>query len=137
MKKLITTTVLLAMLTAVNAQEKGQTTKATQNPAVSEQRASQRAAQTVDPLIAELGLDEGQVQKLAVVNQRHERAAAELQRSGLTGEALAARKKVLEDARDQDLRTLLTVEQYEKMINDRGIKKPAPATELKDSRVKQ
>ncbi len=114
MKKAIITTVLLATLTAVNAQDKGQPTKATQNPAISEKRANERAAQEADPLVAQLGLSADQATKLTSINEQHTKAIKELQSAGLQGEALAARSAVLNANYERNMQGLLTPEQFEK-----------------------
>lgn len=114
MKKLILSTVLLATLTAVNAQDKGQTTKATQNPATMEQRASERAAKEADPMVAQLGLNAEQAEKFTAINQQHTKAIKDLENSGLTGEALTARSMVLNSTYENGVKGLLTAEQFEK-----------------------
>ncbi len=126
MKKSMMTAVLLAAMSAVNAQESTPTApKAMQMSAVPVQ-----AARHPD-MAVELGLTAEQITKASEVNLTFARAAAQLKQAGLKDEASLERLRILRSNRDAELQQVLTPEQFEKMIAIRQQRKdedavPAP-----------
>lgn len=132
MKKLMMTTLLLATLTTANAQEKSTTGKGTKDPAVLEQRATERADKRTATMTEELGLTAEQTTKVDAINERHAKAVAQLRQAGLVEEARKERMKVLRNSRDNDLKQVLTAEQYDKMLALRKERKEAEGAEGAD-----
>ncbi|MBL7951480.1 MAG: hypothetical protein JNM62_07140 [Flavobacteriales bacterium] len=123
MKKTILTTMLLATLTAVNAQESRPASKGTKDPAVMEQRANERAEKRTATMAQELGLNAGQTEEVKMINERFAKEVAQLKQAGGNEEARKARLKILKDTRDRDLQSVLTAEQFNKMLELRKAKK--------------
>lgn len=123
MKKYIITTVLLATLTAVNAQDAKPAEKATKDPKVMQQRAHERAEKRTATMTSELGLTEEQTAKVKVINDTFATEAAKLKQSGAKDEALKERMRIIRESRDRGLKGALTEEQYSKMLELRKAKK--------------
>lgn len=123
MKKTILTTVLLATLTAVSAQDAKPADKATKDPKVMQERAHERAEKRTATMTTELGLSEEQTAKVKVVNDHFATESAKLKQSGAKDESLKARMRVLRDNRDRGLKAALTEAQYTKMLELRKAKK--------------
>jgi predicted transglutaminase-like cysteine proteinase len=87
MKKMMIATVLLATLSTVQAQETAAPAKPTQDPAVTEQRAAEKAEKRTEMMTQELGLSADQVSKVQVINDRFARSMAELHQAKLIEEA--------------------------------------------------
>ena len=123
MKKMILTTVLLTVLTAVNAQEAKPATKGTKDPAVMEQRAHERAEKRSAAMAQDLGLSAEQAEKVKPINERFAKEVAQLKQAGGPDDARKARLKILRETRDRDLKTILTEEQFSKFIELREARK--------------
>lgn len=134
MKKTIVATVLLATLTTVNAQDAARPANATKDPAVMEQRATERAEKRTGIMVEELGLTTEQAAKVEVIYERAAKSIAELKQAGLDDQARKARMKVLKDSRDKELKAVLTPEQFEKMLALRQEKKDEHK-EMKDAKA--
>ena len=134
MKKMIIATVLLATLTTVNAQNTTTPAKPTKDPAVMEERAAERADNRTGEMVTELGLSTDQAAKVEAINDRSAKSLAEVKQAGLDDQAQKARMKVVRDGRDNELKAVLTPEQFEKMLVLRKEKK-AEHMEKKDTKA--
>jgi hypothetical protein len=129
MKKSMMTAVLLAAISAVNAQEGS-------SPTPPEQRTMEMSAvpsseKRIPDMAIELGLSPEQVIKVSEMNLEHSKALSQLKKAGLKDEASLERLRILRSNRDAALQQVLTPEQFEKMIAIRQQRKdedavPAP-----------
>lgn len=120
MKKLMMTAALVTAFAGASAQE---STQATKDPAMVEKRAAARADERTAAMTTELGLSAEQVTKVDAINERHAKAVAQLRQANLVGEALKERMKVLRQGRDNELKQVLTVEQFQKLMTLRKERK--------------
>lgn len=116
MKKIILTTVLLATLTAVNAQDTKSADKA-KEPTLIQQVARERAEQRTLAMATELSLSEEQIGKVRVINERYTIEAEKLKQAGADPESTKERMRILRENRDQGFKAALTEDQYTKMMD--------------------
>lgn len=100
-----------------------QTTKPMAASATTVQSAEMRAEESTEQMTKELGLTAEQTTKVEAINARFAKSMTELRSAGLDDTALKARGSALRDGRDHDLKSVLTTEQYEKMLSLRKAKK--------------
>jgi Spy/CpxP family protein refolding chaperone len=103
-----------AITTGVHAQEP---IKPTQDPVIQQQRAAQLAERSGDAsgkLAKDLGLDEQQAARMKQIDQEYASAMNELRASG-DRERIRLEGAELRERRDQQLKELLTPEQFEKL----------------------
>ncbi len=128
MKKTIITTVLLATLTAVSAQDATSPKMEKANDAnKTELQAGEKVDQRTEVMTKELGLTADQSAKVQVANERFAKNMAELKQAIPDAEARQARANVLRTSHDRELQQILTAEQYEKMLAMRHTRTAAPA----------
>ncbi len=135
MKKMLIAALLFATLTTVNAQGTTSTANATKDPAVMEQRAAEKAEKRTEEMTTELGLDADQTAKVKVINDRFAKSMAELKQAGLKEDAQKERGKVLRRSRDNELKAVLTADQYEKMLVLRKEKKAEHSDDAKETKA--
>ncbi|HRH68639.1 MAG TPA: hypothetical protein PLB89_03940 [Flavobacteriales bacterium] len=123
MKKMMMATVLLTALTTVNAQGTTDPAKPTKDPAVIEQRASEKADKRTETMTEELGLSTEQTAKVQVINERFAKAMMDLKKVQQAEDAQKERARIIRQQRDVELKAVLTTEQYEKMLVLRKEKK--------------
>ncbi|HQW07131.1 MAG: hypothetical protein IPH05_13795 [Flavobacteriales bacterium] len=110
MKKILLTTVLLATLTAVNAQES--------KDAEMDKATIEQAAAAHQQWADQYGLDPKQAELTRPVMDRFNAQMKELKSADLEGEAADARSQILMDMRDKDLEQILNKEQFVQFIED-------------------
>ncbi len=83
-----------------------------------------RAEDTTERMTKQLGLSEEQAAKVAVINSTYaEKMKAERAQSEADREARKTRMRAMKDARDAELKNVLTPEQFEKMLAQREAQK--------------
>lgn len=128
MKKTIITTVLLATLTAVSAQDATSPKMEKAHDAnKAEMQVGEKVDQRTEVMTKELGLTADQAAKVQVANERFAKNMAELKQAIPDTEARQARANVLRTSHDRELQQILTAEQYEKMLAMRNARTSAPA----------
>lgn len=123
MKKIIISTVLLATLTAVQAQEAEPSGKATLTPNTTELRAQEHT----DRLIRELGITAEQAENVRLIEDKHMKGVVQLRASGAQGDSATERMRMLQEKRDHALKAVLTEQQFKKMEALRQAKKERPS----------
>ncbi len=76
----------------------------------------ERAAKHTEHMTKELGLSADQTAKVADINQRYATALGEVKESTAERDAKREQAKGMRDRRDQELKQVLTAEQYAKML---------------------
>ena len=122
MKKMMMATVLLAAFTTVSAQETTDPVKPTKDPAMIEQRAAEKAEKRTETMTQELGLSVEQTASVQVIKERFAKSMMELKQVEQAEETQKERARILRHNRDEDLKAVLTAEQYEQILAHRKAK---------------
>lgn len=93
------------------------------DPAKMQEHAAQRAEKRTEAMTEELGLNDEQSAKVESINGTFTAGMAKLKQSGVDEDARKAQMKSLRETRDAELKSVLTAEQYSKMMEQRRAKR--------------
>lgn len=128
--KIIATTMVLATVLLCTAAHAQGATREKPSP-------SERTDQRTEEMTKELGLNEDQAAKLKAMNGRYAEELRMTRPSDEEREAKRQKMKDIQTRRDAELKTLLTEEQYAKMMELRQQRRDAHKGERGDKRSKR
>jgi periplasmic protein CpxP/Spy len=121
MKKL---PIVLALATVLSASvSHAQEPKKQRDPVKMEQKGQERAEERTEQLVKDLGLNDEQGKKVGVINSDFAKAMTDLKMSGVDEETRKTKSKALRQQRESDLKSVLTEEQYAKLLEIRQAKR--------------